>query len=41
MPSHHTRPPSVSWKIPNATEMKAAITAAILRIRKRLPTLSA
>ena len=41
MPSHHTRPPSVSWKIPNDTEIKAPITAAILRIRRRLPTVAA
>ncbi len=41
MPSHQTGPPSVSWKIPNATEIAAPIHAAILSTRKRLATLSA
>ena len=40
-PIHQSEPPSVSWKIPNATLITAPIHAAILSTRKRLATLSA
>ena len=40
-PIHQSGPPTVSWKIPNATLITAPIHAAILRTRKRLATLSA